>query len=142
MGAADGGLKLLEKAVKASKDNYSHHAWGNGAYYMEPWGISALQAGRFDVAEEAFLEALAHDRGSVRAALGLQVLCERQGRTEEAARYAEMAQRFWSRAEVQSLAAEMAYIRAEMSSAKTLKAQREEIKDARPVNGAEKIREN
>jgi tetratricopeptide (TPR) repeat protein len=142
MGAADGGLKLLEKAVKASKDNYLHHAWGNGAYYMEPWAIAALHAGRPEIAEEAFLEALAHDRGSVRATLGLQVLCERQSRPEEAARYAEMAQRCWSRAEVQSLAAEMAYMRGENSSVKTLKAQREENKDARPANGTAKIREN
>jgi Tfp pilus assembly protein PilF len=123
-GAADGGLKLLEKAVKATKDNFSHHAWGNGAYYMEPWGIAALHAGRLDIAEEAFLEALAHDRGSVRAALGLQVLCERQGREEEAAQYEALAQQCWARAEVQSLAAELAYLRGGNFTAKTLRAQR------------------
>jgi Tfp pilus assembly protein PilF len=110
-GAAEGGLKLLAKAVKASKDNYGHHAWGNGAYYMEPCGIAALQTGHDDVAEEAFLEALAHDRGSVRAALGLQTLCERQGRYEEAKRYAELAHRCWCRAEVQHFDAEAAFVR-------------------------------
>jgi tetratricopeptide (TPR) repeat protein len=104
------GLKLLAKAVKATVDNYSHHAWGNGAYYMEPWGIAALQASRYDVAEEAFLEALAHDRGSVRAALGLRILCERQGRHDEAQRYADMARQIWSRAEVRHFDSELAEV--------------------------------
>jgi Tfp pilus assembly protein PilF len=142
-GAADAGLKLLEKAVKATKDNFSHHAWGNGAYYMEPWGIAALHAGRLDVAEEAFLEALAHDRGSVRAALGLQVLCERQGREEEATRYATLAQHCWSHAEVQSLAAELAYLRGDNSPLTVQKVQREEKRDAQQTTkGTEKVREN
>jgi hypothetical protein len=100
-GAADEGLKLLARCVEKTKDDYQHHAWGNGAYYMEQWGQAALAAGRYDVAEEAFLEALAHDAGSARAALGLQVLCERQGRGEEAARYAALARRVWRHAEVQ-----------------------------------------
>ena len=73
--------------------------------------MAALQAGKFDVAEEAFLEALAHDPGSARAALGMQVLCERQGRTEEASRYADLAQRSWSRADANCLAQELAAIR-------------------------------
>src|SRR5262249_31164734 len=141
-GAADAGLKLLEKAVRATKDNFSHHAWGNGAYYMEPWGIAALHASRLDVAEEAFLEALAHDRGSVRAALGLQVLCERQGRQEEAARYAEMAQRCWSRAEVQSLTAELAYVRGHNAPLRAQNVQRDDTREAQPATATEKIREN
>jgi tetratricopeptide (TPR) repeat protein len=124
IGAADQGLKLLARAVNASKDNYSHHAWGNGAYYMEPWGTAALQTGRLDVAEEAFLEALAHDRGSVRAALGMEVLCERQGRHEEAARYGALARRCWSRAEVQHFEAELAHVRHEYGPSKTLRAER------------------
>jgi tetratricopeptide (TPR) repeat protein len=98
-GDADGGLKLLAQAAERSKGDYAHHAWGNGSSYMESWGLGALWAGRAGVAEEAFLEALAHDPGSVRAALGLQVLCERQGRTEEAGRYAELARRCWRRAD-------------------------------------------
>ena len=80
---------------------------------METWGLAALHAGKAETAEEAFLEALAHDPGSVRAALGLQVLCERQHRTEEAAKYAELAKRCWNRAESSALAAELAYMRAE-----------------------------
>ncbi len=83
-GSVDAGLKLLFRAVERTKDDYSHHAWGNGAYYMELWGQAALQGGKNETAEEAYLEALAHDPGSVRAALGLQVMCERLGRMEEA----------------------------------------------------------
>jgi tetratricopeptide (TPR) repeat protein len=106
-GSPDAGLKLLQRAVDKTKDDYSHHAWGNGAYYMEAWGAAALQAGRTSVAEEAFLEALAHDSGSVRAALGLQVLCEREGRSEEAGRYAALARRCWGRAEPDAFRAEL-----------------------------------
>jgi tetratricopeptide (TPR) repeat protein len=110
-GGGDAGLQLIAKAVARTKDDYSHHAWGNGAYYMEAWGIEALRCNKMDVAEEAFLEALAHDPGSVRAALGLQVMCERLGRTEEASRYAELARRCWKRAEIQTFDAELAEMR-------------------------------
>jgi tetratricopeptide (TPR) repeat protein len=112
-GAIDPGLSLLAKVVERSKNDYGHHAWGNGSYYMEAWGQAALETHRKDVAEEAFLEALAHDPGSVRAALGLQVLCERQGRTEEARRYAELARRCWRKADPHCLAAELASMRGE-----------------------------
>jgi tetratricopeptide (TPR) repeat protein len=112
-GDADVGLKLLGKTVDRSKNDYTHHAWGNGAYYMELWGTAALQSNRHEVAEEAFLEALAHDPGSVRAALGLQVLCEYQGRSEEAVRYAELARRCWNRADPGRLEAELAALRGE-----------------------------
>lgn len=99
-GAVDEGLKLLYRCVEKTKDDYSHHAWGQGAYYMETWGQAALAANRFDVAEEAFLEALAHDAGSAKAAMGLQLLCEKLGRHDEATRYAALAKRFWRNAEV------------------------------------------
>jgi tetratricopeptide (TPR) repeat protein len=118
-GSPDAGLKLIAKAVDRSKSDYSHHAWGNGAYYMECWGIAALYYSRLDVAEEAFLEALAHDPGSVRAALGLQVMCERLGRLEEASRYAELARRCWRRAEVQHFEAELLSLRGQAESMKT-----------------------
>src|SRR5262249_45385819 len=89
-GGIEAGLKLLAKAVDKSKNDYSHHAWGNGAYYMEAWGLAALQAGVNDQAEEGLLEALAHHPGSGRTALGLQGLCERTKRTQEAARSAQL----------------------------------------------------
>ena len=115
-GVPDEGLKLLKRAVEETKNDYRHHAWGNGAYYMEAWGIAALRAGRLDVAEEAFLEALAHDAGSVRGAMGMQVLCERQGRHEEARHFGELARRYWKHAEVRSFDAELTAIRTELTA--------------------------
>jgi Tfp pilus assembly protein PilF len=112
-GAAESGLKLLAKAVERTKSDFSHHAWGNGAYYMEAWGTAALTSGKLDVAEEAFHEALAHDPGSVRAALGMQVLCERTGRLEEMERYAALARRCWYRADAGRLQTELAALRGE-----------------------------
>jgi Tfp pilus assembly protein PilF len=110
-GSPDEGLKLLAKAAARSKEDYGHHAWGNGAYFMEAWGEGALRSGRADEAEEAYQEALAHDPASVRAALGLQVLCEHAGRTDEAMRYAELARRNWARADAGRLDAELAALR-------------------------------
>lgn len=105
------GLKLLQKNVEKTKDSYRHHDWGNGAYYMEAWGVGALWAGKLDVAEEAFHEALAHEPGSVRAALGMQVVCERQSRSEEVERYAALARRCWAKADSGRLEAELAVLR-------------------------------
>jgi Tfp pilus assembly protein PilF len=110
-GAADQGLKLLQKAAERSRDDYGHHAWGNGSYYMEAWGLGALAAGKDEAAEEAYLEALAHDPGSVRAALGLQVLCERQGRQPEARRYAALARKCWAKADAGRLEQELTALR-------------------------------
>jgi tetratricopeptide (TPR) repeat protein len=97
-GQPEGGLKLLAKAAERTKNDYSHHAWGNGAYHMEAWGIAALECNKLEVAEEAFLEALAHDPGCFHAALGMQVLCERLGRTAEAIDFAALAHRCWKQA--------------------------------------------
>jgi tetratricopeptide (TPR) repeat protein len=105
------GLKLSQKTVTKTKDDFRHHAWGHGAYYMESWGIAALRVGQLDVAEEAFLEALAHDSGSARGALGMQIVCERLGRVEESAQFAELAQRCWRRADPGRLAEELHYLR-------------------------------
>jgi tetratricopeptide (TPR) repeat protein len=130
-GAVDAGLSVLARAADKSKTDYGHHAWGNGAYLMEVWGTAALHANRLPVAEEAFLEALAHDPGSVRAALGLQVLCERLGRTEEAERYRALAGRCWRRADDHCLAAELASLR---GSEATTRANNQQEKAA--VHGA------
>jgi Tfp pilus assembly protein PilF len=115
-GGADAGVKLLARNVERTKDDYSHHSWGNGAYDMEAWGLGALQGGKTEVAEEAFLEALAHDPGSVRAALGLQVLCEKQGRTEEAERYAELARRCWRKADAGRIENELEALRGDKTT--------------------------
>jgi hypothetical protein len=98
-GEGEAGLKLLKKLVDSTKNEFSHHAWGNGAVYMEAWGVGALEAGSATDAEEAFQEALAHDAGSVRGALGLWALCDRLGRAEEASRYLKVAQRCWAKAD-------------------------------------------
>jgi Tfp pilus assembly protein PilF len=116
-GGGDGGVKLLAKTVDKTKNDYGKHAWGHGAYYMETWGLGALRANRPDVAEEAFLEALAHDAGSVRGALGMFVVCERQNRTEEANRFAELAQRCWRKADPGVIQAELEYLRSQGSPA-------------------------
>ncbi len=110
-GGGDAGVKLLAKTVERTKDDYGKHAWGHGAYHMEYWGIGALKANRLDQAEEAFLEALAHDAGSVKAALGMHIVCERQGRTEEANRFAELAQRCWRKADPGLIQAELEHMR-------------------------------
>src|SRR5262249_1718626 len=112
-GDGSAGLKLLQKAVEKTTDNYAHHAWGNGAYYMEAWGIGALCADKLDVADEAFHEALAHDAGSVRAALGMRVVCERQGRAEECERYASLARKCWAKADSGCMDAELTALRGE-----------------------------
>ncbi len=105
-GEGEAGLKLLKKIVDATKNDFGHHAWGNGAVYMESWGIGALEAGDAVAAEEAFQEALAHDAGSVRGALGLWALCDRLGRTEEADRYLKLARRVWAKADPKDFAAQ------------------------------------
>lgn len=116
-GEGDAGVKLLGKTVDKTKDDYGKHAWGHGAYYMEYWGLGALRANRFDIAEEAFLEALAHDAGSVRGALGMYIVCERQGRTEEANRFAELAQRCWRKADAGAIQAELEYLQRQCQTA-------------------------
>ena len=104
------GCKLFKRIIEKTKNDFGHHAWGGGAYYMEAWGIAALEGGSATEAEEAFQEALAHDAGSARGALGLWALCERLGRTEEAYRYLKVAHKAWAKAEpkdFESLKADM-----------------------------------
>jgi tetratricopeptide (TPR) repeat protein len=98
-GMGDAGLKLLKRSVDKTKDDFTFHAWGHGADTMEIWGIAALQCGNAVEAEEAFLEALAHDAGSAKAAFGLYALCQKLNRKDEADRYLKLAQRCWSRAD-------------------------------------------
>ncbi len=103
-GQGEEGCKLFRRIVEKTKDNYGHHSWGGGAYYMEAWGIAALEGGVASEAEEAFQEALAHDAGSVRGALGLWALCDRLGRLDEASRYLKVALRCWAKADPKDFA--------------------------------------
>jgi hypothetical protein len=120
-GNADEGLKMLrEAAAKAVKD-YDAHAWGGGSYLLEAWGEAALWAHRWDEAEEAFLEALAHEHGSIVGALGMQVVSERRGQTEQAARYAERARAIWKDADAGALERQLARLR-KMATAVVAKA--------------------
>jgi tetratricopeptide (TPR) repeat protein len=117
-GQSEEGLKLLASAVERVKADYSYHQWGNGAYHMEAWGLAALGCHKFDVAEEAFLEALAHDGGCFHAALGMQVMCELLERNEEADRYAEIARRSWRKAAPSDVARELEILRGEVTAKK------------------------
>lgn len=110
-GDAEAGLALLAKVVERTSDSFSQMGWGLGAYYMETWGVAALKSGQDKTAELALLEALTHDTGSARAALGMQVLCERQNRPEEAQRFRDRARRLWQRADEGVLDAELAWLR-------------------------------
>ena len=98
-GKLEEGLKRIREGADKSKSDYGYHAYGGGAYLLEVWGQTALACGRPDEAEEAFLEALAHDTHSAPAALGLKVICDWLHRPEEAARYNELARRCWNDAD-------------------------------------------
>lgn len=102
-GSGAEGIKLLQRVVDRTKSDYAHHSWGGGAYFMEAWGIGALEAGDAASAEEAFLEALAHDAGSAIAAFGMEALCQRVGRTAEADSFAKLANRLWAKADPKDL---------------------------------------
>src|SRR5205814_6185036 len=103
-GQGEAGVKLLRRTIDKTKDDYFHHSWGGGAYYMEAWGTAALEAGLAAEADEAFQEALAHDAGSVRGALGMWALCQRVGRADEAERYLKVARRCGARADPKDFA--------------------------------------
>jgi tetratricopeptide (TPR) repeat protein len=111
-GDVDEGLKKLQQLSTWSANDFGAHAWGHGAYFMETWGLEALRANRLDVAEEAFQEAIAHDpSGSVRGALGMQIVCERQSRAEEAKLFADLALRCWRSADAGCIESELAAMR-------------------------------
>jgi Tfp pilus assembly protein PilF len=98
-GQVDEGLTMLrEAAAKAVKDS-GLHAWGGGSYVLEVWGETALRAHRLDEAEEAFLEALAHEHGSVIGALGMQVVWEQRGNPSMARHFAARAGAIWKDAD-------------------------------------------
>jgi tetratricopeptide (TPR) repeat protein len=94
-GKVDEGLSMLRVAAdKAARDN-GLHGWGGGSYMMEQWGIAALQAHRWDEAELAFTEAIAHEHGSILGALGLQIVAEQRRDSTVARSYAARAGAIW-----------------------------------------------
>ncbi|MGV3724353.1 MAG: tetratricopeptide repeat protein [Actinomycetota bacterium] len=110
-GQVDEGLKLLREAgAKAVKDA-GLHAWGGGSYVLEVWGEAALRVHRWDDAEEAFHEALAHEHGSILGALGMQVVWEARGRPEMAEHYASRAAAIWRGADAGALSRQLARLR-------------------------------
>lgn len=110
-GDAKAGLALLAKLGERTKNVHRQMGWAHGAYFDEVRGIAALKTGQDDIAEEALQHALAHDRGSARGALGMQVLCERQGRNDEAKRFHDLARRIWENADAGTIDAELTYLR-------------------------------
>lgn len=110
-GKVEEGLKLLREAgAKAVKDP-SLHAWGGGSYVLEVWGEAALRAHRWDEAEEAFHEALAHEHGSIIGALGMQVVWEQRARPEMAEHYATRAAAIWKDADEGALERQLQRLR-------------------------------
>lgn len=110
-GKTDEGLKLLREAAARAVKDADLHAWGGGSYMLEIWGETALQAHRWDDAEEAFHEALAHEHGSVIGALGMQVVWEQRGDSDMARHYAERAATIWRAADAGSLDRQLARLR-------------------------------
>jgi Tfp pilus assembly protein PilF len=110
-GDTEAGLALLAKLGERTKNAHRQMGWAHGAYFDEIRGLTALRNGKDEVAEEALQHALAHDSGSARGALGMQVLCERQGRDDEAKRFRDLAHRIWANADAGALDAELAYLR-------------------------------
>jgi len=110
-GNVDEGLKLLKEAAGLTVKDTGLHAWGGGSYVLEVWGEAALRAHRWDEAEEAFLEAMAHEHGSIIGALGLQVTAEQRGRSDLAAHYAARAAAIWKNADPDALTRQLERLR-------------------------------
>jgi hypothetical protein len=110
-GEVKAGLALLARLRERTKNSHRQMGWAHGAHFDEVHGIAALKTGQDELAEEALQHALAHDPRSARGALGMQVLCERQGRHAEARRFEQLARRIWANADPGVLDAELTYLR-------------------------------
>jgi hypothetical protein len=111
-GHVDEGFELFKTTAARAVSDAALHSFGQGGYFPEAWGEQALAYGRLDDAALAFGEALAHDHGSIVGALGMQVVCELQGRAEAAQDYAVMARRLWKDADVGALERQLERLRA------------------------------
>jgi hypothetical protein len=110
-GQPDEGLKLLREAAAKAVQDVGLHAWGGGSYMLEVWGETALTAHRWDDAEEAFHEALAHEHGSLIGALGMQVVWEQRGDSEMVRHYADRAAAIWRDADAGAVDHQLARLR-------------------------------
>jgi len=110
-GQVEEGLKLLREAGAKAVQDVGLHSWGGGSYVLEAWGEAALRAHRWDEAEEAFHEAMAHEHGSLIGALGMQVVWEHRNRPEMAAHYATRAASIWKDADPGHREAHLARLR-------------------------------
>ena len=110
-GQVDEGLKILREAAQKAVKDSGLHAWGGGSYVLEVWGEAAMRARRWDEAEEAYHEALAHEHGSILGALGMQVVWEQRGRTDMAQHYASRARSIWKDANPGALDRQLTRIR-------------------------------
>ncbi|MHB2019568.1 MAG: hypothetical protein ACYCW6_21705 [Candidatus Xenobia bacterium] len=102
-GKVDQGFALFRKTAARSVNDANLHFFGGGGYFPEVYGEEALRHHRLDEAEFAFSESLAHDHGSIVAALGMQVVEEARGNKELAASYAARAADMWKHADPGSL---------------------------------------
>lgn len=98
-GKVEEGLKLFRATAWASVTDGSYHFFGGGGYFPEAWGEEALRQGKLDQAAVAFHEALAHEHGSIVAALGMQVVWERREKPDLAKHYADRAAKIWAGAD-------------------------------------------
>ncbi|HEY3998959.1 MAG TPA: hypothetical protein VGO93_08860 [Candidatus Xenobia bacterium] len=102
-GHSASGLGAMRSLARWADGLEESHRWGQGAYYDELWGEAALRTGHLAEAQEAFGEALAHEHGSIVAALGLEVVSEHLHQTDEAASYAARARGIWRQADAGAL---------------------------------------
>jgi hypothetical protein len=105
------GLKLLREAAARAVKDPGLHAWGGGSYVLEVWGETALRLQRWEEAEEAFHEALAHEHGSILGALGMQVVWEHRNRSDMAEHYAARAAAIWKDADEGALPRQLERLR-------------------------------
>jgi hypothetical protein len=75
-------------------------------------GEACLRVHQWGDAEQAFLEALAHEHGSIVAALGLQVVSEQRGDQEMVRHYAARAAKIWKDADAGAPDRQLARLRA------------------------------
>ncbi|MBM3461453.1 MAG: tetratricopeptide repeat protein [Armatimonadetes bacterium] len=116
-GKVDEGLRVFRETAKLAVNDAALHQFGGGGYFLEIWGEQALLCGKLQEAHLAFLEAMAHDHGSVIGALGLQVVNERLGRPDMVTHYAARASEIWKDADPGALDRQLQRLRKSAAAA-------------------------